>query len=86
MNHITISDEFRVGIQSLAEVSERLPEVCERFPELPQRNSDLFRVKDDSFLAIRTGDLVVTLEPTERLSELVTAARAWKNEGNLPDQ
>jgi hypothetical protein len=86
MNHITITDEFRAGLQSLYDVSKALPEVCERFPELPQCSSDLFCVKNDSFLAIRTGDLVITLEPTERLAELIAAARAWKSKGDIVEK
>ena len=80
MDRIQISDAFREGLNSLREVRHALPEVCESNPDLPQRNSELFRIKDDSFMAVRTGDLVITLEPTERLMELVAAARARKGE------
>jgi len=80
MDHIKINDDFRKGLQSLRDVADALPEMLKRFPELPQRNSELFRVKDDSFLAVTTGDLVITLEPTERLMEVIAAARAWKAE------
>jgi hypothetical protein len=78
MNHIAVNDAFRNGLTQLEGVADALPEVCKRFPELPQTVSELFRIKDDSFLAVRTNDLVITLEPTERLLELVSAARTWK--------
>lgn len=83
MDHIKINDDFRKGLQSLRDVADALPEMLKRFPELPQRSSELFRVKDDSFLAVATGDLVITLEPTERLTEVITAARAWKVERGI---
>jgi hypothetical protein len=63
-----------------------VPEVCKRFPELPQSTSELFRIKTDSFLAIATGDLVITIEPTERLMELVTALRTRKDKGNISEE
>jgi hypothetical protein len=78
MNHIAVNDAFRNGLTQLEGVADALPEVCKRFPELPQSVSELFRVKDDGFFAVRTSDLVITLEPTERLLELVSAARTWK--------
>jgi hypothetical protein len=78
MNHIAVNDAFRAGLASLEDIADALPEICKRCPDLPQSVSELFRIKNDSFLAIGTGDLVITLEPTERLIELVAAARTWK--------
>jgi hypothetical protein len=83
MNHIAVNDDFRRGLDALEDVADALPEVCERCPELPHSLSELFRVADDGFFAIRTGDLVITLEPTKRLAELIAAARAWKREHNI---
>lgn len=86
MNHIEVSDSFRILLADLENVSDALPELCEGCPEMPKSISELFRIKDDGFLAVMTGDLVITLEPTERLSELVTAARAWKRIHGVPEK
>ena len=86
MNHIEVTDDFRKGLGYLENVADALPELCKRFPELPQNVSDLFRIKNDSFLAVRTNDLVITLEPTERLTELVSAARTWKGIRNCGEK
>jgi hypothetical protein len=83
MDHIEISDEFRSELRALRDVADALPEACKSLPQLSQSNADLFRVKDDSVLAVGTGGLVITLEPTERLRELVTAVRTWKRENGV---
>jgi hypothetical protein len=83
MDHIEINEDFREALRQLREVRDAIPEVCDSDPSLPQRNSDLFRVKGDSFRAVATGDLVITLEPTEGLMDLIAAIRAWKAERRI---
>jgi hypothetical protein len=85
MDHIEISKEFRIGISALRDVANALPKACKCLPELPHKNSDLFRIKDDSILAIGTNDLVITLEPTERLRELVAAVRARERKNSIAE-
>jgi hypothetical protein len=48
--------------------------------QLSQPASEFFRVKDNSLLAIGTDYLVVSIEPTERLMELMAAHRAGEHE------
>jgi hypothetical protein len=83
MDHITISEEVRAGITCLREIRNASPELRDRFSDFLQSNAELFRVKDDRVLAIGTSDVVISLEPTKRLSELVAAVRAWKDEDGI---
>jgi hypothetical protein len=83
VDHIEISEDFRTIMRELRQVRDILPEVFRSNPDLSQRNSELFRIKDDSFIAVSTEELVIVLEPTERLTKLVTAARAWKAKSDV---
>ena len=56
------------------------PERIKSIPELWQNASELFRVKADPLFAVGTDDIVITLEPTERFIELVSAPGAWERE------
>jgi hypothetical protein len=76
MDHIAVTPEFREVLRALRSVAGASPEIGGSFPELGQSASDCFRVKDDCLVATGTGDLVITLEPTERMLEFVAAKRA----------
>jgi hypothetical protein len=80
VDHIEIDDEYREGLRCLCQIRDAGPEVRERFGQFLESCAELFRVKDDLVFAVGTEDLVVTLEPTERLRELMATVRAWKGE------
>ena len=76
MDHIQISADFREALQVLRFVANSNPEVKSSLPQIPQSAADLFRVKNDNVFAVGTNEFVVTLEPTERLLEYLSAVRA----------
>ena len=80
LDHIEITDAYRDGLRCLRLIRNAGPEGLERFGEFLKSNSELIRIKDDPVLAAGTNDMVVALEPTERLRELMAATRAWENE------
>lgn len=80
MDHIEISDEYREGLRCLRQIRDAGPEAHERFRHFLESTAELFRVKDDGVFALGTDDLIVVLEPTERLRELISATRTWKAE------
>jgi hypothetical protein len=76
---------LRIGLDGAEEVLElikivrRRPEVIQRVKDLPEALLVCFEV--DSSPTRRADDMVVLLKPSERLMELVGAARALKLEG-----
>jgi hypothetical protein len=78
MDRIEVSAEAKEAIHLLREVSGTLPQFRDCFPELPQSAADCFRVKDDHVLTAGTNELVITLEPTQRMLEFVAAV--WARE------
>jgi hypothetical protein len=76
MDHIELSEDFREALRELRNIANALPEHSSGFPQLAQSAADLFRVKNDGIFAIGTNNLVITLEPTERLREYLSAMRA----------
>ena len=82
MDHIEISEEYREGLRCLRQIRNAGPEARKRFSHFLQSTAELYRVKHDSVFALGTDDLIVVLEPTERLHELISATRAWETERN----
>jgi hypothetical protein len=64
MDKIEVTKEFRDAIAVLRSSADA-------HAKLGYRASDIFRVKDDLLFTSGTGDIVVTLEPTERFAELM---------------
>lgn len=64
----------------LREVSEGPDQLRQPFFELFQCRSELARAETYSRPAFNTGEVIVTLKPSERLLELLAAARAAKAE------
>ncbi|MBZ5580170.1 MAG: hypothetical protein LAP40_26725 [Acidobacteriia bacterium] len=86
MDHIEISEGYREGLRCLRFIRDAGPETREYFSQFLNSNTELFRIKDDNVFAVGTGDMVITLEPSERLRELMAAVRAWKAERDLVQQ
>jgi hypothetical protein len=76
MNRILPSEDLLRAYRWLHVVRDASPEEVSTFPEIPQSVADVVRVKQDRLFASGTGDIIITLEPTERLTELVAALRA----------
>ena len=76
MDRIEASPEAKQAIWLLRKVSSALPQFRDRFPELPQSAADCFRVKDNCVPTVGTGELIITLEPTEQMLKFVAAVRA----------
>jgi hypothetical protein len=64
----------------LLDIANGLPEMGEGVREILQLAPEFFRVKNDILFAVGTNYLVVSIEPTERLMELMAAHRARENE------
>ena len=80
MDHIEISNEYREGLRCLRLIRDAGPKARERFGEFLQSATELFCIKGDPVFAVGTDDMIVVLEPTERLRELMAATRAWEAE------
>jgi hypothetical protein len=61
-------------VRQLVVIRNTHPESMDGGPEFPQGVTEFIRVKNDPLFAVGTDDVIVTLEPTERLVELVNAA------------
>lgn len=75
MDHIELSDDFRKTVRELRAVARSNPKLLRSLPQLCQSAADCFRIKNDSLFAVGTDDLVITLEPSERLVEFLSTAR-----------
>jgi hypothetical protein len=80
MDRIAPTRELTHWLKLLRDVMDARPESISGLPHLQQGASDLFRVKSDPLFAVGTNDVIITLEPTERLIELVSALRAREGE------
>jgi hypothetical protein len=83
MDRIEITEDARTGVQYLHNIRRAHPESDQALPNGIHCVSELFRVKDNSLFAGGADDLVITLEPTERLLELVATTRAGESKGNV---
>lgn len=86
MDRIEISEAFRNALSALHDIAGTLPEAFQRFPELAQSNAELFCVKDDDVRAVMTDKFIITLEPTEKLLNLIATVRAFKAERDLVEK
>jgi hypothetical protein len=86
IDHVEIAPGVTDGIRALRVVFNTPPEALHSFPALKQSCSEWFRVKADDISAIGTSDLIITLEPTERLVELVTAVRTREAKGCIGEE
>jgi hypothetical protein len=83
MDRIELAPGVREGVQVLRDVLNASPETHHGRSGFSQSASEWFRVKQDDVFAVGTGGLVITLEPTESLLELLAAKRAGEVKGNI---
>ncbi|MEE8128165.1 hypothetical protein [Candidatus Vondammii sp. HM_W22] len=67
-------DEAKAMLEQLADIPDALLKVRDLFSEL----SECFRFDTDSNFAAGTGELTVTLKPSDRFLGLMTTLRAIK--------
>jgi len=79
-NSIEITDGLPKLLNSLRQAARTEPENLRFGPEVFQDVSKLVRVKCDRVFAAGTDNIVVTLEPTELLIEIVPATGAVQRE------
>lgn len=83
MDRIEITEEVRAAVEYLRDVAHAVPEFKSGLPQFPKSLADCFRIKDDPLFALGTSDLIITLEPTERLMELIAAKRTGEVVGKV---
>ena len=57
-------------VRQLVVIRNTHPEKVNSGSEFPQSITEFIRIKNDPLFAVGTDDMIVTLEPTERLVEL----------------
>lgn len=86
VDHIAVSPELREALSVLCGARDAGPEAMGRVAEFLQSCPDAFSIKRDPLFAIGTNDMVITLEPTKRLMELVHASRTREGELQVAGQ
>ncbi len=74
MTKILATPDLARSLRRLVDMRDAAPQGVDGISEFPQSIAEFIRIKDDPLFAVGTNDVVVTLEPTERLLELVNAA------------
>lgn len=83
MNRIAPTDDLLKAYKYLHILRDASPEQVGTLPEIPQSIADVVRVKPGCLFARGTGDIIIALEPTERLTELVAALKAWERNNQI---
>ena len=63
-------------LSALSDVAERFPELRDGVVDLLETGEELFLLHSDVAAAATTGEIVVRLDPSDRLLSLVSAFRA----------
>jgi NAD(P)H-dependent FMN reductase len=75
--------ECTAAIAKLRAIVGATPEVLGGYSQSFESASDWFNVKPDSLFAVGTGDLVIMIEPTERLRAFLSTEGAGEGKGHL---